>query len=143
MIVRNTSAESTVHGLLATPVRAAGLNTTVWRRSAGSSRTGGDWCDVVAIAADTVAFTVGDVSGHGAGVAGTMATMRTSVLRRIQDIRVPSEILSLANDTAFNDGDGTIVTAVVAFLNCRQRTLTFANAGHPPPLLVTGDGQAF
>ena len=122
---------------------AVNLNCTVWSRSAGSARAGGDWCDAVAISEDTIAFTVGDVSGHGDAVAGAMAVMRASILRGIQDIRVPSEVLSLANNAAFYDRDGTIVTAIVAFFNSRQRTLTFANAGHPPPLLVTGDGQAF
>lgn len=144
MIAGNSSAGSAEREILPTPAGAAlELNATVWRRSAGRARAGGDWCDVVSIAEDTVAFTVGDVSGHGASVARTMSAMRALVLRGIEEIRVPSEVLSLANEGAFNDGNGTIVTAIVAFLNSRQRTLTFANAGHPPPLLVTRDGQAF
>ena len=144
MIANNTPAAATVQNLVTAPVDAAvHLNFTVWSRPAGSARAGGDWCDAVAISEDTIAFTVGDVSGHGDAAAGAMAVVRASILRGIQDIRVPSEVLSLANDAAFNDVDGTIVTAIVAFLNSRQRTLTFANAGHPPPLLLTGDGQAF
>jgi serine phosphatase RsbU (regulator of sigma subunit) len=116
---------------------------TAWSRSAGGARAGGDWCDAVAISEDIIAVTVGDVSGHGAPVAKTMAAMRASVLGTINDTPVPSEVLVLANEAAFNHGDGTIVTAIVAFVNCRQRTLAFANAGHPPPLLLTVDGEAF
>jgi serine phosphatase RsbU (regulator of sigma subunit) len=116
---------------------------TAWSRSAGGARAGGDWCDAFAISEDTIAVTVGDVSGHGAPVAKTMAAMRASVLRTLHDTRAPSDVLVLANEAAFNHGDGTIVTAIVAFVNWRQRTLAFANAGHPPPLLLTVGGQAF
>lgn len=144
MIAGNTSTGAAAHDVLPAPVGTIlELNTTVWLRSVGRARAGGDWCDAIEIAEDTIAFTVGDVSGHGTAVAGTMAAMRASVLRGIRTLRVPSEVLSLANTVAFNDDDGTIVTAIVAFLNRRQRTLTFANAGHPPPLLVTRLGQAF
>ena len=144
MIAGNTSNGAPTHDVLPAPVGTIlELYTTVWLRSAGRARAGGDWCDAIEIADDTIAFTVGDVSGHGTAVAGTMAAVRASVLRGIRNFRVPSEVLSLANTVAFNDGDGTIVTAIVAFLNRRRRTLTFANAGHPPPLLVTREGQAF
>lgn len=89
------------------------------------------------------AFTIGDVSGHGEAVADTMATMRACVLPAIHDIQVPSDVLFVANRVAANHGDGVIVTAVVAFLNHRRRTLTFANAGHPPPLMMTRGQHAF
>ena len=132
MIADNSPAAATVQKVVRAPVGAAlNLNFTVWRRSAGSARASGDWYDAVAISEDTIAFTAGDLSGHGDAVAGVMAVMQASILRGIQDIRVPSEVLSLANGAAFNDGAGTIVTAFVAFLNSRQRTLTFANAGPP------------
>lgn len=114
-----------------------------WVSPAGGAEAGGDWCDVVTISEEMVALTIGDVSGHGAAVAGTMAAMRAAVLRSIYDIRVPSEILAVVNDVALSRGDGVIVTAIVAFFNNRRHTLTFANAGHPPPLLLSNAFQAF
>ena len=60
------------------------------------------------------------------GDLGAMRVIRASILLGMQGIRVPSEVLSLANEAAFNGGAGTIVTAIVASLNSRQRTLTFA-----------------
>ena len=47
--------------------------------AAGGAQASGDWCEVIAISEQAVALTVGDVSGHGEAVAGTMAAMRASV----------------------------------------------------------------
>jgi serine phosphatase RsbU (regulator of sigma subunit) len=120
-----------------------GASTSIWKSAAGGARAGGDWCEVVTISDELLALTIGDVSGHGAGVAETMAAMRTSVLHAIRDIRVPSEVLAAINAAAYRHGGGVIVTAIVAFLNQRLNTLTFANAGHPPPLLLRSGRHAF
>jgi serine phosphatase RsbU (regulator of sigma subunit) len=121
----------------------AETNVTVWRSPAGTARIGGDWCDVVPISDEAVALTVGDVSGHGEAVAGTMATIRASVLHAIRRVCIPSDVLSVANRVAAERCGGVMVTAVVAFFNHRLRTLTFSNAGHPPPLLLTRDWERF
>jgi serine phosphatase RsbU (regulator of sigma subunit) len=110
---------------------------------AGHAQKGGDWCEVVEMSDELVALTVGDVSGHGKAVAPTMAAIHVRVMRAIQHMRDPAAVLSVANEFAFNYGDGVIVTAIVAFLNRRLHTLTFANAGHPPPLLLSRECQAF
>jgi serine phosphatase RsbU (regulator of sigma subunit) len=116
---------------------------SIWSLPVGDAKAGGDWCDLVEISDEIVALTVGDVSGHGKAVAVTMAAMQACVTRAIQARRDPAEILSVANDFAFHYGRGVIVTAIVAFLNRRLHTLTFANAGHPPPLFLAAEGHAF
>jgi serine phosphatase RsbU (regulator of sigma subunit) len=121
----------------------AETSVTVWRSPAGTARAGGDWCDVVPVSDEAVALTVGDVSGHGEAVAGTMATMRAAVLQSLHRIRDPSDILCVANRVAAERCEGTMVTALVAFYNHRLRTLTFSSAGHPPPLLLTPERHAF
>jgi len=130
------------------PQAAASFDTVVslWNSPAGSAQTGGDWCEAFAVSDSCAALTIGDVSGHGSNVAGTMAAIRAAILGAIDDrIAVPSEILAIANDAAcgYAQGEGVIVTAIVAFLDHRLETLTFANAGHPPPLMLTAHGDAF
>ncbi len=110
---------------------------------AGGAPAGGDWCEVLAFSNREIALLIGDVAGHGAAVAGTMQALRASVLQRLEGSRVPSEILSAANDVAFALGEGVFATAIVAILDQELRTLTFANAGHPPPLLLTLGRHAF
>jgi serine phosphatase RsbU (regulator of sigma subunit) len=115
----------------------------IWSLPAGDAQAGGDWCEVFEISEELVALTVGDIAGHGKAVAVTMAAIHARVMRAIQHMRDPAAVLSVANEFAFNYGEGVIVTAIVAFLNRRLHTLTFANAGHPPPLILAGDCHAF
>jgi serine phosphatase RsbU (regulator of sigma subunit) len=126
------------------PARAGvSVAVSVCSYAAGRAPAGGDWCEAVALDEHAMALTVGDVSGHGRSVAGAMATMRASILRTLLDVRVPSTVLSVANGVANTLAEGTLVTAVVALVDHRLKTLTFANAGHPPPLLLGLDHHAF
>lgn len=110
---------------------------------ADGARCGGDWCDAFAIARDCVAVSIGDVSGHGEAAAETMRVMRLAVASAIYQGVSPSSVLSVANTAAHACGDEIIVTATVAVLDRRRLTLTFANAGHPPPLMITSAGDGF
>jgi len=122
---------------------ALDASVSVWSAPANGARLGGDWCEAFAISEDELALTVGDVAGHGEAANGTMVAMRSSLVQALWDIRVPSEVLSIANDIALARGEDLIVTAIAGFVNYRLRTLTFANAGHPPPLLLSAEHLAF
>jgi serine phosphatase RsbU (regulator of sigma subunit) len=123
--------------------RPVEVHVTAWNSPAGGAVAGGDWCEVLRTSEDEIAFTIGDVSGHGESVSDKMESMRASVLHAIHHVRVPSEVLAVANSVAFHGYDNLIVTGIVAVYNQRLQTLTFANAGHPPPLLLVGDRHAF
>jgi serine phosphatase RsbU (regulator of sigma subunit) len=114
----------------------------LWSSPADGALRGGDWCEAFALSNDTVALTIGDVCGHGEAAADTMEAMRTGVFRAIHDYRTPSQVLAAANTIAYANGE-VIVTAISALLDRRRQTLTFANAGHPPPLVMTSDGHGF
>jgi serine phosphatase RsbU (regulator of sigma subunit) len=118
---------------------------TAWNSPFGHAQSGGDWCEAFALSEHVTALTIGDVSGHGETVAGPMAAMRAAVQRAICEIHIPSDVLAVINDLActYGDGDGLIATAIVAVLDRRFGTLAFANAGHPPPLVLTAEGHAF
>jgi serine phosphatase RsbU (regulator of sigma subunit) len=114
---------------------------SVWSENAGGERSGGDWCIIVPLSEHFVALSIGDVAGHGRAATGTMAIVRASILAAIEETRVPSEMFRAANAIAFREG--LLVTAIAAIFDRRRRTLTFANAGHPPPLVSTGAAHAF
>jgi serine phosphatase RsbU (regulator of sigma subunit) len=133
----------TYESVVAPPRAAVQTGVSTYSSPAEGAKAGGDWCEVITLSDSLVVLTVGDVSGHGMSVAPTMAVMRRSVLRACQEGQSPSDVLSIANGVAGNVGDGVLVTAIVALVDQRRRTLTFANAGHPPPLLLTSNGHAF
>jgi len=132
------------HGLLPRArEHSDSASVAVWNSPAGGALAGGDWCDVLLMSDRFVGLTIGDVSGHGARVAGTMGIMRAAVLRAMRKSYVPSDVLSIANGVAVERCGGVVVTAIVATFDRKSHTLTFANAGHPPPLLLTRGEQRF
>jgi serine phosphatase RsbU (regulator of sigma subunit) len=125
------------------PVDGSGVTVTRWSSPAGKAQAGGDWCEVFSISEDVLAVTVGDVSGHGESVADAAAFMRSATVRAFRQTRDPAEILSIVNTAAYEWADGVIVTAIAGVLDRRRRTFTFANAGHPPPIIVGDAGDKF
>lgn len=121
----------------------AGCNVNLLNSPAGGVPYGGDWCDAFAIGSECIAISIGDVAGHGESAAETMSVMRSAVARGIYEGFTPSDTLSTANSVAYACGGGAIVTAMVGVFNRRRQTLSFSNAGHPPPLVVTASGEGF
>jgi serine phosphatase RsbU (regulator of sigma subunit) len=109
---------------------------TRWSSPAGRAVSGGDWCDAFRLSDHVLALTVGDVSGHGEAASGTMHFLRAAIVKAIRDGRNPSETLCIANDFAHARAGGVIVTAIVGLLDLRERSFAYANAGHPPPILL-------
>jgi sigma-B regulation protein RsbU (phosphoserine phosphatase) len=87
-----------------------------------------------------VFFLVGDVSGKGVPAALFMARTKTlfeALARRDMD---PGAILAAANHNLCTENDaGMFVTAVCGTLDLANGELTFALAGHDPPILVPAE----
>ncbi|WP_436774838.1 PP2C family protein-serine/threonine phosphatase, partial [Yinghuangia sp. YIM S09857] len=98
---------------------------------------GGDWYDVVPLADDRVALVVGDVTGHGLQAAALMGQLRVAV-RAVARLDIPPAALLAHVDSLMDDFavDGELASCVYAVLDRTHRTLTWARAGHPPPLLL-------
>lgn len=111
-----------------------------------SARFGGDWCDVF-VRADGHTLVIGDVCGHDATAARAMIRLRR-LLRRVAAGAAaeagPAEVLTAVDQAMTAQGLGVLTTGIVARLDrlpdsCAWR-LRWSNAGHPPPVLVHGDG---
>ncbi len=99
---------------------------------------GGDWYDFIALDEDRWGLVLADVSGKGTA-AGLLMSATRGMLRSLAEAAcTPSEVLTKLNRLMVEDfPSGKFVTLVYAVLNPRQRTLTVANGGHLPPLLVS------
>jgi sigma-B regulation protein RsbU (phosphoserine phosphatase) len=102
---------------------------------------GGDWYDYLPLPDGRLAVVLADVSGKGMGAALLMASTR-SILRLVaQDGRPPGAVLAEVNRVLVADLPAAkFVTMIYAVLDPSRRTVTFANAGHHPPLLVDATG---
>jgi PAS domain S-box-containing protein len=106
-------------------------------------QVGGDWYDAFAMANGRLGIVVGDVTGRGIRAASAMGQLRT--LTRAFALaenghRTPGEALTLLNRHQLALGDDLLFTIVYAIVDPEQRTIAWANGGHPPPLLRASDG---
>ncbi|WP_088319267.1 SpoIIE family protein phosphatase [Kineosporia sp. R_H_3] len=111
---------------------------TFYRAGVEGAHIGGDWYDVIELGAGRAALVIGDVMGRGVRAAAIMAQLRASARAYARlDLR-PADVLELLDGVVRDLGDDQIVTCLYAVYDPGDRTFTFANAGHLPPLLVSG-----
>lgn len=105
----------------------------------------GDYCDVVPLGDRRYLVAVGDVVGHGAQAALTLATMRGHLRALSREYGAPASMLRQLDCHLSNHGpENTPVTLVVAFVDASEMRLRYAIAGHPRPLWYReGRVQAF
>ncbi|MFC4033383.1 SpoIIE family protein phosphatase [Streptomyces polygonati] len=109
------------------------------------SQVGGDWYDAFTLADGMTALAIGDVVGHDLDAAAGMAQIR-SMLRAYawSHHESPSAIVRRLDGSTSLAGVPmvTLVFGVVEQSADGAWQLTWTNAGHPPPLLISHDGQA-
>jgi integral membrane sensor domain MASE1 len=96
---------------------------------------GGDWYDAFELPDKRIVFSIGDVAGHGLEAAVAGARMRWSIFASAFDADDPAEILSKV-DGAAQLPTNAPTTAMVAIMSADFSKLSYACAGHPPPILA-------
>ena len=104
---------------------------------------GGDWYVIVPIGEDRFGFAVGDVSGRGVDAVAEMARARFTIRSFLLDGDTPDVALAKCSRQFDIAVDDHIVTAVVGVGTWSTGEVTFANAGHPLPLLITDSDAEF
>jgi serine phosphatase RsbU (regulator of sigma subunit) len=107
---------------------------------AGGALRGGDWCEAFAVSEDVVALSIGDVCGHGIEKFAAMFAIRGAIRDAALDGLDPAQTLAQVNQLLYRRDPGEIATAILALLDTRQRSMIYANAGHPPPLVAGPHG---
>lgn len=106
--------------------------------SSTSALIGGDWYDALELADGQTLLSVGDLTGHGVAVASGMATLLGAVRGMAMAGTQPGHLMGLLNQLL----DATVQPALGSAVCCRYRpdtrTLVWAQAGHPAPLLFRG-----
>jgi phosphoserine phosphatase RsbU/P len=121
--------------------RVSTLDVAVYSRT--TSEAGGDYYNVLTLPRGRFGFLVADVCGHGAAAAMLVAVVHSLVTTYSGPAIPPGHLLTYVNDhlsTLSARSAGKFVTAVYAVYDPDRATLTWVNAGHPPPRLVRADG---
>ena len=104
------------------------------------THAGGDWYDVLALDGDRVAVAVGDVVGHGAAAAAVMGQLRSALATLLLAGFGPALALEHLDRFAVHVPGARVSTVACMLLDPSTGRVTYSNAGHPPPLLLTADG---
>jgi serine phosphatase RsbU (regulator of sigma subunit)/PAS domain-containing protein len=111
--------------------------------SSTSALIGGNWYDALELPDGETLLSVGDLTGHGVGVTSGMAMLLGALRGMAVAGTQPGQLLSWLNQLL----DATVQPALGSAVCCRYlpgtRTLSWAQAGHPAPLLYRdGTGRA-
>ncbi len=106
-----------------------------------SNRIGGDFFDVIQFKDGRIGMVIADVSGHGPAAALLMAMFKMSFQMQAQGIPSPSIVLRRLNEEFCRlITTGEYITAFYSILNPTERSVTYAKAGHPYPIVCRGNG---
>lgn len=118
------------------PARVGGLDVSVGYQPAGGPAAGGDFYEIFPLSGDRVAIILGDVSGHGPDALAHAARMHFALRAYVETGLSPREALKLAGRVAGRGDGGLFTTVVIAVYDPAAASLSYATAGHPPPIVV-------
>ena len=102
---------------------------------------GGDCYDAFMFSPDTIGLSIADVAGKGLPAALLMSSLQASVRAFARDGSQPQDVCASVNRLLCGQMiAGRFVTMVYLYLDAANGSLTYANAGHNPPLLARPDG---
>lgn len=102
---------------------------------------GGDFYDFFMVDEEHMAVLIADVSGKGIPAALFMAVSRTVLRARAMVNPAPAECVPSANDEIVSQNPQELfITVFYGLLNIRTGDFRYVNAGHLPPVHVSGSG---
>jgi hypothetical protein len=122
--------------LPAVPGRFGRVDTSAAYRPADGPGAGGDFYDLFALEDGQLAVIVGDLSGHGRRALPHTALVRFTLRAYLEAGLPPRDALRTAAGVLERQLGESFVTVAAAIYNPRERTLRYACAGHPPPVVL-------
>ena len=104
---------------------------------------GGDWYDALERPDGRVALVVGDVVGHGLRAAAVMGQLRNAFRAYGLAESAPAEVMARVNLLVTTGEEEAMATVLYLVLDRETGEVTFASAGHPPPLVLGPEGVRF
>ena len=103
-----------------------------------SALIGGDWYDALELSDGAALLSVGDLTGQGVTVASGMAMLLGALRGMAVTGAQPGQLMSWLNQLLDASVQPALGSAVCCRYRTETRTLTWAQAGHPAPLLFRG-----
>jgi serine phosphatase RsbU (regulator of sigma subunit) len=121
------------------PFDLPGLRAVVrYLPASSASRVGGDWYITAELPGRQVLLAIGDVAGHGLAAAAGMARLRGALAGLAITGAPPQQLVGWLNDLALHVGPEHTASVMAGYFDPVSHMLTWAQAGHPPPVLIRG-----
>lgn len=116
-----------------------------WLEIAGinlpSEQVGGDYYDFIDAGDGKIGFVIADVSGKGLPASLIMANLQAALRITAPAESALSDTISRVNQILYDNTAGDkFVTLFYGVTDSKSRTMTYINAGHNPPVLVSQSG---
>ncbi len=117
------------------PEQGGGITWHAVMEAAGE--VGGDYYDFLVLGDNRMCVVLADVSGKGVPAAVFVSNMR-AVLRSVArgEGSTPAGVLAAVSEILLLDRSDLYVTCIVAMVDTAQHTMVYANAGHPPGVIL-------
>ena len=103
---------------------------------------GGDWYDVFEFPDGRIGIGIGDIVGHGVEAAIAAGQCRSALFGSAASGEEPDVVIDRLDRFAGMVPEAKYATCLYLTLDPATRTVRWVRAGHPPLLLIHGDGRA-
>lgn len=113
----------------------------LYRSATKAAQVGGDFFDLYGLDEDRVVAVIGDVSGKGLEAAALTSLVKTAIKAYAYQGDSPATIMAKSNELIQKaSGPSIFVTLFLGVIDVRTGVVSYCNAGHPPPVCLTGSG---
>lgn len=104
---------------------------------------GGDWYDVIPLSDGMIGLAIGDVAGHGLQAAATMGQLRMALRAYALQDPSPVAVMRGVHQLMSQLPVSEMATLIYLVFDPATRRVRFANAGHPPALVIGNGSTAY
>ena len=107
--------------------------------AASEAEVGGDWYDVIPIAGGAVGLVMGDVAGKGLAGASMVGRLRSALRAYALEGHDGGRVVERLNRLLWTEAEESqMATMLYLIVDPAASTVRWVNAGHPPPLVISG-----
>ncbi len=110
---------------------------TIEATSIPAKEVGGDYYDFYPLNDHQLLIAIGDVTGKGVPAALMMAMIKTALQVRLELTRDVQEIMSALNTLVCSQASKQYMTLFLGVIDVQAQTITYCNAGHNFPYIVS------
>jgi len=125
----------------ALPVMAGVETSARYLPASQTASVGGDWYEGILLGDQQLALVVGDVAGHGLAAAADMALLRGMITALLHSGVEVADVFGEVSDVLRQRAGLLLASAALIVVDVNAGTLTYATAGHPPPVVQLPSGK--